>query len=116
MAHREFIDTNGVYWQAWEVIPSMAERRSTGERRFGVRDRHDRRVQSQVRVTMQDGLSVGWLVFESVTEKRRLHPIPPGWSNLSDAELTVLARSADSTLRGEPKRTDQTSLRPEGER
>lgn len=115
MAHREFIDSDGSYWQAWEVIPSMAERRSSGERRLTVRDRHDRRVQHQVRATLEDGLSLGWLVFESATEKRRLHPIPQGWSNLSDAELTMLALSADATLRPLPTRTDTESLKPEDE-
>lgn len=100
MAHREFIDDDGVQWQAWEVIPSSAERRSAGERRFGGRDQRDRRMRQQPRVKMEPGLAQGWLVFESPTEKRRLHPIPAGWSALSDAQLAALARTAPASIRG----------------
>ncbi len=96
MAHREFIDTDGVEWQAWEVIPSAGERRGSGERRFGARDRGDRRVRQETPVKMEDGLANGWLVFESANEKRRLHPIPAGWSTLSAAGLAELARSAEA--------------------
>ena len=94
MAHREFTDGNGTEWQAWEVIPSTAERRSAGERRFGTRDREERRTQHQVRVKLEDGMALGWLVFECAAGKRRLHPIPPGWSALSDDELAVLAHNS----------------------
>ena len=106
MAHREFIDGEGVYWQAWEVIPSTGERRTGGERRFGTRDRVERRVTAQLRVRMDDGLAHGWLVFESPTEKRRLHPIPEGWSTLSDEELSSLARSASAGSRSSPRSTE----------
>jgi hypothetical protein len=96
MAYREFTDGEGTAWQAWEVIPSSAERRGSGERRFGTRDRRDRRVRHQARVKMEGGLANGWLVFESATEKRRLHPIPPGWSTLTDEQLAQLARAASA--------------------
>jgi hypothetical protein len=108
MAHREFIDAAGVQWQAWEVIPSTAERRGTGERRFGARDRADRRVRQQPRVKMEDGLAQGWLVFECATEKRRLHPIPEGWSTLTEvglSQLAALARPAGSGSRTDPRGT-----------
>lgn len=92
---REFTDSEGVQWQAWEVIPSTAERRnSTADRRFGARDHHERRVKQQLRVKMDEGLAEGWLVFESAEEKRRLHPIPEAWESLSDEQLVELARSA----------------------
>jgi len=94
MAHREFTDGNGIEWQAWEVIPSTAERRSAGERRFGARDHGDRRTRHQTRVKLEDGLASGWLVFECAAGKRRLHPIPDGWSTLSDEALAALAHSA----------------------
>ena len=94
MAFREFTDPSGVRWQAWEVIPSTAERRSAGERRFGARDRVDRRVrQEQARVRVGHGMEQGWLVFECATEKRRVHPIPDGWSTMSDGELLVVLGS-----------------------
>ena len=94
MAYREFIDAAGVFWQAWEVIPTSVERRVSGERRFGTRDRMERRVrQEQLRVRMDHGMTQGWLVFESATEKRRVHPIPEGWSHQSDEELAALLRT-----------------------
>lgn len=103
MAHREFVDENGVAWQAWEVIPSMAERRTSGERRFGARAAVERRTRQMPRVRMEDGLAAGWLVFECASEKRRLHPIPPRWSELSDPGLVSLAHSADPAARTTPR-------------
>lgn len=97
MAYREFIDADGVEWQAWEVIPSSAERRAMGERRFSGRHARDRRVRTQVRVRMDRGLAEGWLVFESAAEKRRLRPIPGGWSTLTDEQLAALVRSATTS-------------------
>jgi len=94
MAHREFTDADGTEWQAWEVIPSTAERRSAGERRFGARERDDRRTRHQTRVKLEDGMALGWLVFECAAGKRRLHPIPSGWSTLSDEQLAQLAHQA----------------------
>jgi len=93
MAYREFTDAHGVVWQAWEVIPSTAERRSTGERRFGARDRVDRRVRQETRVRRDHGMAQGWLVFESAIEKRRVHPIPDGWSSRSDEQLVALLKT-----------------------
>jgi hypothetical protein len=94
MAYREFTDARGVVWQAWEVIPATAERRTSGERRFGARDREDRRVRrEQKRVRMDHGMAQGWLVFESALEKRRVYPIPDGWSRRTDEELVALLQS-----------------------
>ena len=99
MPHREFSDPQGTRWQAWEVIPSTAERRASGERRFGVRDSRDRRTQRQFRVELDEGMAQGWLVFESDTEKRRLYPIPEHWDSRTDDELTALCASADAAPR-----------------
>lgn len=103
MAHREFTDADGVQWQAWEVIPSTAERRGRTERRFGARDQRERRVKQEPRAKMQEDLVHGWLVFESAREKRRLHPIPQGWFELPDDELAALARRADAAARVLPR-------------
>jgi hypothetical protein len=103
MAHREFTDQQGVRWQAWEVIPTTAERRSAGERRFGVRDKRDRRTRQQVRVQMDAELVKGWLVFESAGEKRRLRPIPPDWTARTDGELVLLCGSAEAAPRTTPR-------------
>jgi hypothetical protein len=104
MAHREFLDARGIAWQAWEVIPSTAERRrAERERRFGTRDQRDRRLHPELRVRMQEELTNGWLVFECATEKRRLYPVPAGWSSLSDIELDALAATAEAADRLPPR-------------
>jgi hypothetical protein len=104
VAHREFTDAHGVHWQAWEVIPSTAERRSAGERRFGTRARYDRRVREDLRVRMGE-IAHGWLVFECAREKRRLMPVPSGWSEVSEQELRVLCDTAQPASRLTPRIT-----------
>jgi len=41
----------------------------------------------------------GWLCFESDVAKRRLTPIPPGWSELSDGDILVLMNAAQPVIR-----------------
>ena len=64
VAHREFFDLRGQRWEVWEV-------------RLG--ERGDAR-------TVKPELAEGWLAFESSEEKRRLAPIPGGWTEMP-AEL-----------------------------
>ena len=99
MAHREFTDTNGVRWQAWEVIPTTAERRDAHEGHDGTRQTEERRSRRQLRIRMDGGLAQGWLVFESAAEKRRLRPIPPGWTERTDEELAHLCSTAEMAPR-----------------
>jgi hypothetical protein len=94
MAHREFVDPNGVRWQVWAVVPSSADRRETSDRRTDPRSKPERRTRRELRVKMEPGLAKGWLVFESAHEKRRLHPIPDQWVSLGEAELVALLREA----------------------
>jgi len=54
----------------------------------------DRRVTSQRRITLSRGYGAGWLTFESLTEKRRLIPIPSHWEDYSQAELRELCEKA----------------------
>src|SRR5829696_9252591 len=84
MALREFRDSRGTEWTAWDVPParsfthtrSGADRRTTPtpnyhpERRV-IRDRRRRPVGPQ--------LERGWVCFQSPQEKRRLAPPPPEW-------------------------------------
>jgi hypothetical protein len=94
MAHREFVDPNGVHWQVWAVVPSSADRRETSDRRAESRPKRERRTRRELRVRMDPGLAKGWLVFESEHEKRRLHPIPEQWISLGNDELVALLREA----------------------
>lgn len=98
MGHRFFRDARGTEWQAWDVIPHLAERR-TGDRRHvasasrlaaGVierRRRTERRVANGRRSVLTAGLDDGWLCFEASAEKRRLTPIPQDWLRCDEACL-----------------------------
>jgi hypothetical protein len=101
MAYRTFCDSNGSYWQVWDVRPDRVERRSLERRtippplwRGLERRKGERRGLSGKRTVVNEGNSTGWLIFESLTAKRRLAPIPVGWEKCSQAELRVLAEKA----------------------
>ena len=112
MAHRTLIDETGARWEVWDVQPQWVNRRSDGERRQrsiddpgvappvlehrrGVERRHVER-KPVPRVTMPEGLSQGWLTFESAAERRRLSPIPSGWETATEAQLAALCARAST--------------------
>jgi hypothetical protein len=99
MAHREYTDSEGVTWQAWEVIPQSVERRKLRERRVAPRDEHDRRLRHEVRLRTSKGDADGWLVFEAPSVKKRLRPIPTGWHLASTAELESMCARAERAHR-----------------
>ena len=79
MAVREFTDNRGREWRAWDVAPESLD----------------------ARIKDEDYLAslyyTGWVAFETKTgsEKRRLFPIPQGWSELPDRELEALLDKAE---------------------
>lgn len=77
MAARTFRDAEGVEWQAWQVLPGQQLETPTGTARL-----------------LPEGMAEGWITFESPSEKRRLYPIPAGWTELSTDQLAALCRSA----------------------
>ena len=89
MAVREFTDGLGREWRAWDVTPDDLSPRTKDEDYL-----------AQLYHT-------GWIVFEtrSGDDKRRLYPIPRGWSELPDPEIAVLLEKAEVVpkrkLRGE---------------
>jgi hypothetical protein len=111
MSYRTFVDRGGSYWQVWDSQPTKVERRGTAadrrqpryrpwggmERRSGA----DRRTISQRRITLAEGYGRGWLTFESLTEKRRLIPIPTKWEDLSNGELRALCDKAKPVAKAE---------------
>ena len=99
MAHRDYIDSDGVAWQVWEVIPQSVERRRLRERRVAPRDANDRRLRHEVRLRLSNGEADGWLVFESVGVKKRLRPIPKAWSLASPVELESMCARAQLASR-----------------
>jgi hypothetical protein len=79
MAVREFTDSAGREWRAWDVSPDDLSPRTKDEDYL-----------AQLYHT-------GWIVFETKggDDKRRLYPIPRGWSELPEAELAVLLQKAE---------------------
>ena len=100
MAYRIFIDSNGVEWQAWDVLPKAVERRIRNRRicreplPFAER-RHVERRQVEGRWTpLTSGLRDGWLCFDGAGSRRRLMPIPPDWESCDPPALEDYCRSA----------------------
>lgn len=77
---RQFRDEAGVEWQVYQT-----------ERNLSAEQRRDHLLPVEYRH--------GWLVFETADEKRRLAPIPEGWSELSDQALAGLCASAAAQSR-----------------
>jgi hypothetical protein len=91
MAHRIFQDLNGRTWQAWAVAPEPEQPTA------GVADvpaSTGRRPRRTIRVELGPQWANGWLTFETLGEKRRLAPYPPGWSEFSDEVLGQLCAMA----------------------
>ena len=104
MPHRQFIDSKRTTWEVWDVEPSHAERRISGDdRRRGHRTSGERRqVRDRTRVRIKSDLAHGWLTFESKHDKRRLAPIPSGWEAFDESALEQLCERAKSI--GRPRR------------
>jgi hypothetical protein len=104
MALREFTDSRGTAWTAWDVPPhrTFQQVRAGADRRQTVtpgytperRSNRDRR-----RRIPNPHLQAGWICFTSGPRKRRLYPPPPGWNSASDAELEALCEQADDGSR-----------------
>jgi len=90
---RGFVDSMGIEWRVWEVIPSRAAMETSP------------RTQSRTSLSATPYAN-GWLCFESESEKRRLAPIPAGWESGSPGEMTTLLSQAIPVaarkLRGSP--------------
>ena len=81
MAVREFTDSRGVDWRAWDVTPTHMHPVTRGE---------------DYMANLQDG----WLVFESGREKRRLEaPYPGDWLTFTIPQLEDMCRRASPVRR-----------------
>jgi hypothetical protein len=69
---RRFLDAAGVMWDVRAIYPSA----------------------TPGRIRLPEPFESGWLAFESPKEKRRLSPIPDGWTTRSDDGLRLLCQSA----------------------
>jgi hypothetical protein len=101
MALREFTDSRGTPWTAWDVPPhrvytstrSGVERRTTVVPGYAPERRTLRERRMRVR---HPGLVGGWVCFSSSSEKRRLFPPPPEWHAATDEELEALCQRAEN--------------------
>jgi hypothetical protein len=92
-------------WQAWDVVPELADRR-LHERRVSrlsvpaVRRRAtERRIVMGRRPALHSALGGGWLCFEGSEEKRRLTPIPPDWLACPADQLELYLAAAKPAVR-----------------
>jgi hypothetical protein len=104
MALREFRDSRGTEWIAWDVPParevthtrSGADRRTTPTPDY----RPERRViRDRRRMHVGAGLERGWVCFQSPEEKRRLAPPPPDWDRAAADALEALLAEAEPIAR-----------------
>ena len=79
MAVREFTDSSGKSWRAWNIDPQSIHPLTRAED------------------YLADCFQTGWLVFETTSgaEKRRLCPYPARWPEYSDDDLRMLLDRAE---------------------
>lgn len=104
MALREFTDSGGTAWTAWDVPPHRTfERPRAGtDRRVTFTPGYTperRSTRDRRRRVMNPHLQAGWVCFTSAREKRRLYPPPPGWDSVPDDELEALCERAQDGSR-----------------
>ena len=81
MAVREFTDSKGIEWRAWDVTPEHMHPATRTE-------------------DFMSNLQDGWLAFESATEKRRMSaPYPADWTSYRIPDLEALCAKAKSVTR-----------------
>jgi hypothetical protein len=97
MPQRVFRTASGVEWHVWSVIPGGPpgeERRHGYDRRSPdpviAHKGPERRAAADRRrraLAVAAQMQLGWLVFDSGDERRRLAPIPPAWEARPECEL-----------------------------
>jgi hypothetical protein len=94
---REFTDSAGREWRAWEVVPGRIRTRSKESERY------------------LGEFSRGWLAFEALdgSARRRLPTYPDDWRSLSDEGLEALMKRAPEvpTKRTEGRSDDEPRRR-----
>ena len=98
MALREFTDSRGTAWTAWDVPPHRVytQERASADRRTRTIPgwTPERRVRDRRMQLRHPELSGGWVCFACDREKLRLSPPPEQWDAASDAELEALCARA----------------------
>ncbi|MDB4885512.1 MAG: hypothetical protein JWN79_950 [Gemmatimonadetes bacterium] len=102
--HRTFRDDAARLWNAWDVHPAWGERRMRDRRVHAAplppalheRRSTERRRERGLRIALPPRLAHGWIAFECGDERRRIAPIPRGWSELDEGALLALWRGAEA--------------------
>ena len=85
MATRDFTDSKGVAWKAWDVTPTHLHPITRAE-------------------AYMEPWAGGWLAFECANEKRRLAaPYPANWAECDLERLELLCKAA-TVVGAEPER------------
>lgn len=79
MAYREFQDSAGLAWKVWDTYPTRPE-------------------------GMDAVWREGWLTFDCGTARRRLAPVPKGWTEAEPSRLELMCKAAESIVRQTPPR------------
>jgi hypothetical protein len=69
MAIRSFVDSRGTGWRVWVTIPPVA--------------------------SLVNPYRTGWLTFVSLTDRRKLTPVPKDWASASETQLEEWCSMAD---------------------
>jgi hypothetical protein len=110
VSYRTFLDSTGKRWEVWLVTPAAAERRKVDRRVAPAeaslnipfeRRRTPERRQSPFRrtISVASEYSNGWLCFECEGEKRRLAPVPDGWSEAGPDRMSTWLQAAKRVVK-----------------
>lgn len=95
MPLREFADSLGRVWQAWDTHPSGIGHLTKGDSAFTRFVASTAKREGRERTTVREQYAEGWLTFRLADARRRLAPIPDGWEHADDS---VLRRYLDSAI------------------
>jgi len=84
MAYREFKDSAGTAWVVWDTHPARAE-------------------------TLEPDWRDGWLTFQADGTRRRLAPVPKGWTEATPERLELMCKAAQPSVRETPARGIESS-------
>ena len=94
MPLREFADSLGRVWQAWDTRPSSLGHLTKGESAFTRFVATTAKREGKEPTTVREQYAEGWLTFRLENARRRLAPIPAGWDGADDSTLQRYLNSA----------------------
>lgn len=94
MPLREFADSLGQVWQAWDTHPTAIGHSAKGESAFTRFVASTAKREGREATTVREQYAEGWLTFRFDNARRRLAPIPAGWDGADDLTLQRYLDSA----------------------